>query len=177
VSGANGFNGSTFTYSERRIGERTGWSRAELKKLRGGLDEDVHWKRLQGAVSFNLAGLKQLWKKTRAAELLDLQALAEPAAPKPTILLAPLNAPRTMRVIALPLNPRIVLAEDELRQRYTVRVTDNGVFHVGLEIEAEPDPANPGIWRVVGPVPRWAGDRAYKAPAGRSAALLQKGMH
>lgn len=164
----SGANGSAFIYSERRIGDRTGWSRAELKKLRGGLDEDRHWKRAHGSIAFNLAGLKQLWKKTRAAELLDHQALAEPAERKQTILLAPLNAARAMRVTALPINPFIVRAQDALGQDYTVRVAKNSVFHVGLEIEAEPDPVNAGIWMVVGPVPRWAGDRGYKPPVGQN---------
>jgi hypothetical protein len=152
-----------FIYSEARLGEVTNWPRKFAKKLRDDLlERDRDWRLEHGAVRLNLEGLKRLWKKTRAPALRDLASLIEPVTAREAINLPPLNAPRRMRVTAIPINPFIVLAQDQLRQDYSVRVAKNEVFCVGLEISAEPDPTHPGIWRVVGPVPRWPGDRAYQ---------------
>lgn len=158
---------SDFRYSEAKLCALMSWPRQEAKQLRDRLlKKDADWLRVQGEIALSRRGLTRLIKKAGVplpAEL-NLSTLEiSNGREKKSIALPPLDAPRSMRITHVPLNPYIVRAQDKLGQDYTVRVAGNSALYVGLEIEARPDPAHDGIWRIHGPVPRWQGDRAYRS--------------
>lgn len=158
-----------FTFSEARFANALGVSRSDLKSIREkNLEKNVDWKRVAGGeIGLTRSALKRLWKKLPAGKTdsIDLASCVLQAPPErhATIPMQPLDAARQMRVSAIPLNPFIVLAEDEHGQVYRVLVARNSVFARGIEISARPDPNHADIWMIVGPVPRWPGDRAYRA--------------
>lgn len=147
----------TFPYSEKLIAKRFGIDRAELRQVRDSLILGSEWqKNNAGAVMLSDAGLLKLLDLTGNIAGTDLSVIdteslkiekngSEPAVPK------------TLVVIAICPNPRMVLANESGEPEYDRELVDvgrNKNFAIGDVIQVEPHEAQHGLWQLVSKLPR-----------------------
>jgi hypothetical protein len=136
-----------FPYSESLVGREIGVSRSTLRNWRGlHLEEELDWQKNGAEILLSASGLDRIVKLVGAPQL-DLVACL--AGQKKN------GAPKKMTIVPpMPMNPRMVLAEDENGERCLVDVDKNGTFVFGDVIEVGPHETQKGIWRLVSQVPR-----------------------
>jgi hypothetical protein len=73
-------------------------------------------------------------------------------------------AEREVEVFQKPPNIRLLLCRDADSARYHVWVGNSRPYFRGMKLMIEPHPAASlrGFWHVIGPVPRFAGDKGFK---------------
>lgn len=151
-----------FKYSEHRLAEALGVSRADLKFIRDRqLELDRDWKKNGGGfVALAESGVSKILSALGGNIDVDLgRCLITSDDPHPqtaTLGLSPLpekNGAVSMTVAKIPLNPRVVLATNDARELCTVDVGNSLNFVVGDAISAVPHSAQPGFWRFVGQMP------------------------
>jgi hypothetical protein len=71
---------------------------------------------------------------------------------------------REVEVFSKPPNIRLLLCRDKEGARYHVWVGNNRPFVRGMKLMIAPHPSASlrGFWHVIGPVPRYAGDKSFK---------------
>jgi hypothetical protein len=71
---------------------------------------------------------------------------------------------REVSVFSKPANIRLLLCADAGLRRYHVWVGNNKPFFKGMRLMIAPHPSASlkGFWHVIGPVPRFAGDKGFK---------------
>lgn len=155
-----------FQYSEALLAQHKGFDRQQMKRVRDAdLVEDRDWKKIRGEIVYCTTGLSRLWKGLRERPprfdltecIVPLQKKngAEPVRQGPIPLGSKeLPMPRTFTIRQIPLNPRTVVAADESGKKELVDVGNNATLVVGDEIQVAEHRSQPGIWRILGALPR-----------------------
>lgn len=142
----------SFIYSEKLVAERLGLSRTNVRELRNlHLEENVDWKKIDGAILLSSRGAFRLakWVDHDDYDLPDLDGCL--ASEKKN------GAPAKLIVIAICMNPRMVLANesgDANAERKLVDVGSNKKFALGDAIEAGPHDAQAGVLQLLSKLPR-----------------------
>lgn len=145
-----------FLYSEAQLAKAIGVSRDEMRDVRElHLDRDSDWKKIRREILLTEAGLRLLVRFFVGTKLFstDVPRLSECLPQKNSAN----GAKKKMRIVAIPLNPRMVLANDSGdpgQEQHLVYVGRNATFVFGDEIEIEPVPGQKGVWQVISAVPR-----------------------
>jgi hypothetical protein len=161
-----------FTYSEAKLSDRLGISRADIKSFRDGqLRPALDWKKLAGEVVLSAVGVKKLWRalESRPARF-DLAAclISSPgqkdgvpvngdSATEILLGSALMPIPAMMTVTRICPNQRLVLAQQTEgldRRTQPVWVGRNENFVMGMRIKCAPKPNAPGMWRFMGVLPQ-----------------------
>jgi hypothetical protein len=140
---------AAFLYSEALLAKQIGLSRTKSRALRERLEEGVDWEKNPGGeVLLAEEGIQRIIDFTKSAAIVNRElCLAEKNG-------AP-DHKKIMRVVPpMPMNPRVVLAEDMDGKRLLVWVGRNATFSFGDEIEVQPHPVQSGILQLVSPIPR-----------------------
>jgi hypothetical protein len=141
-----------FPYSESLIGREIGVSRGTLRSWRGlHLEESLDWQKNGAEILLSEDGVKRV-AKLAGVSLPNLDLTHCLAGQKKNGAVA--TAKKMVVVPPMPINPRVVLAEDENGERSLVDVGRNGMFVFGDVIEVGPHPVQQGIWRHLGDIPR-----------------------
>jgi transposase-like protein len=138
-----------FPYSESLIGREIGVSRGTLRSWRGlHLEESLDWQKNGAEILLSEDGVKRV-AKLAGVSLPNLDLTHCLAGQKKN------GAMKKMTVVPpMPINPRVVLAEDDAGKRHLVDVGRNETFVFGDELEVGPHAVQQGIWRHLGDIPR-----------------------
>lgn len=140
---------SAFKYSESRLSHEINVSRTYVRSLReDNLKQGVHWQKNPGGeVLLTQKGVNAILDLT-SKSIVDLDlCLAQKNGAR--------NQTQIMRVVPpMPMNPRVVLAENDDGKRLLVDVGRNGTFCFGDQIEVKTHPVQTGILQLVSPIPR-----------------------
>jgi hypothetical protein len=145
-----------FLYSEARAAKALGVNRDEIREIRElHLERNSDWRKIGRDILLTEAGLLLLIRFLVGARLYnsDLPRLSDCLPQKNGAN----GARKKMRVVAVPINPRMVLANDSGdpgQEQHLVYVGRNATFAFGDEIEVEPVPEQKGIWQLTSEVPR-----------------------
>src|SRR4030095_936172 len=84
---------------------------------------------------------------------------------------------REVVVMQKPPNSRLLLCYDKAGLRYHVWVGSNRAFFKGMRLMIAPHPASSmrGFWHVIGPVPRYPGDKSFELRWREWKKLAQRG--
>lgn len=130
-------------YWEFRIAKTLGLPRLRLSRFRkNSLQEGAHWLRHDGEIVFTEPGLEAVKRWAAAPSMMVDAGVGEV---------------KKIRVVKIPLNPRLVLGEivDGPPGRVTAWVRNNENFREGMVFDARK--SDDGIWQLQGRLPRRAG--------------------
>jgi len=145
-----------FIYSEARIADAIGVSRDEIRQIRDvHLSSKLHWKKIGREILLTESALKSM------IDLFVRTKLFAATPPKLSDCLPQKHgtngARKKMRIVAIPMNPRMVLANeagDPAMDQLLVYVGRNATFAFGDEIEVGPMEGQKGIWQLTSELPR-----------------------
>jgi hypothetical protein len=139
-----------FLYPEHGLADALGISSNRARAIREmRLREDVDWKKIAREIMLTESGAETVARVCDA----DLPKLADCLPQKNGAN----GSTKKMRVVNIPMNPRMVLANESGepgREQHLVYVGRNATFAFGDEIEVRPSHEQKGVWELTGAFPR-----------------------
>lgn len=141
-----------FLYSEKRLASALGISFDRSREIRDiHLQRDADWKKIRREILLTEGGLRTVVRVSMNTRFAAPPKLSDCLPQKNG---APNGAKKKMRIVAIPMNPRMVLATESGGVHHLVYVGRNATFAFGDEIEVEPYPNQDGVWQLVSAIPR-----------------------
>lgn len=141
-----------FPYSEARLAGQLAITRREIRQLRADhLEQGLDWQKNGAEILLSKDGLARIcrFEGTPLTRVKLDECLSQKNGENSTVLHKKMTVAPPM-----PINTRMVLAEDEQGERCLVDVGKNGTFVFGDEIEVGPHESQQGIWQLLSAVPR-----------------------
>lgn len=141
-----------FLYSEKRLALALGISFDRAREIRElHLQSDADWKKIRREILLTEGGLRTVVRVSMNTRFAAPPKLSDCLPQKNG---AANGAKKKMRVVAIPMNPRMVLATESGPEQLLVYVGRNATFALDDEIEVEPFPEQKGVWQLVSAIPR-----------------------
>lgn len=145
-----------FLYSEALVAEQLGLPRDAARELREkNLRRGTHWKKNNGDILLTELAVERI-AALCLTKMPDLERCKLSPRPQASPNGESLPPPRKKLTVVppMPINPRMVRAQDENGECHLVDVGRNGTFVFNDEIEVEPHPAQLGMFLCLSPIPR-----------------------
>lgn len=161
---------SKFLFSEARLSELTGINRKYIIKLRQEMEPGTHWRKSKTRkgkpIELTQAAVDIILKTFGLSGLEEAVTADVPAKSTVEPVIAPVtNGLVELKVTGFPINTRLVLARNGDGKDHFVIVEQSKYWSVGDPLRARPATqsfAPQGYLELVGPAPRWKGDKLYK---------------